>query len=168
MSNVPDVLLALSSQAAGSEGSQAMINKLFEEMRCFSPSAALARRLFAAVEAARAEAIRRAMEDEEQVEREEEDELDITMPAAVSASGSVLTEEATVLQQRLLAEELYYHLAFLAGSQQAKSGAPLPIRESGVSGMANVLGLPEQEVLLSELADEFTGWITKLGQVTTG
>jgi hypothetical protein len=145
-----------------------MINKLLEEMRFFSPSASLARRLFVAVEAARAEAIRRVMEDEEQVEREEEDELDISAPAAVAASGSVPAEEATVLQQRLLAEELYYHLAFLAGSQQAKSGAPLPIRESVVSGMANVVGLPEQEVLLAELADEFTGWITELGQVTTG
>jgi hypothetical protein len=145
-----------------------MINKLLEEMRFFSPSATLARRLFAAVEAARAEAIGKAMEDEEQVEREEEDEPDITAPAAVAASGSVSAEETTVLQQRLLAEELYYHLAFLAGSQQAKSGAPLPIRESVVSGMANVLGLPEQEVLLAGLADEFTGWITELGQVTTG
>ena len=168
ISNVPDALVASSGQAVGCEGSQAMINKFLEEMRFFSPSISLAGKLFAAVEAARAEAIRGAMEDEEQIEREEEDELNITAPAAVATFGQVSAEEATVLQQRLLAEELYYHLAFLAGSQQAKSGVPLPIRESVVSGMANVLGLPEQEVPLAELADEFTGWVTELGQVTTG
>lgn len=144
-----------------------MISKYLEEMRFFSPSAPLAGQLFAAVEAARAEAIRGVVEDEEQVEREEEDGVDITASSA-ETSGQVSAEEATVLQQRLLAEELYYHLAFLAGSQQAKSGVPLPIRESIVSGMANALGLPEQEVLLAELADEFTGWITELGQVNTG
>lgn len=170
MSNVPDALVALSGQAAGCEGSKVMISKFLEEMRFFSPSAPLARQLFVAVEAARAEAIRGIMEDEEQVEREDEDDLDIAAPAAVATFGQVSAEaeEATVLQQRLLAEELYYHLAFLAGSQQAKSGAPLLIRESIVSGMANALGLPEQDVLLTKLADEFNVWIAELGQVNTG
>lgn len=151
-------------------------NNFLEEMRFFFPSAGLTRSLFAAVEAVRLKDQIRVREDREQVEDVDDDYLKNLPPEEVSevasaaspASGRVSEQEEALLQQRFIAEELYHHLAFLARSPQAREGRSLPVRDAVANGMRSVLGLPQQEALLTELADEFASWLNEVGQFTTG
>jgi hypothetical protein len=70
--------------------------------------------------------------------------------------------------QNLIAEEMYYILAFLARSDPARTGQPLPIKEVITSEIALLLGLPVQEPLIAELCVDFTGWLRDQGKVFTG
>jgi hypothetical protein len=80
-----------------------------------------------------------------------------------------LTRKSEIqILQNLIAEEMYYLLAFLARSVPARAGQPLSIKEVITSETALLLGLSAQEPLIAELCDEFTLWLRDQGKVFTG
>jgi hypothetical protein len=151
-------------------------DNFLEELRFFSPSQELTKSLFKAIDVTHFHDQVRASEDRDQAEDVGDDYLR-NLPKEEIAEANVVAsvaseraseQEETFLRQRFIAEELYYHLAFLARSPQAKSGKSLPIGEAVAHDMGNVLGLSQQESLLGKLADEFTVWLSEAGQHTTG
>jgi hypothetical protein len=151
-----------------------MLENFLEEMRFFSPTPELTKNLFAAIAAVRLSDQIRAREDKEQAEDVEDDYLKNLPPDGTAEANSASPplsapeQDEILFQQRFIAEELYHHLAFLARGQPAKSGRPLRMKEAVADGMGNVLGLPQEEPLLGELANEFNSWLSELGQFTTG
>lgn len=142
-----------------------MLKDFLENVRFFQPSLPLTQRLFTAVDAARSEDLRRIQDDDEQVEQEEDDllELSNSQKAEGSPLGLQTTQVIIDTPQRLVAENLYYHLAFLAGNPKAKRGEGFS-KDSIVLGMSNYLGLSSQDPLLRELADEFGDWLSERGE----
>jgi hypothetical protein len=151
-----------------------MLENFLEEVRFFLPSPELTKSLFAAVAAVRLSDQIRAREDRDQTQDVGDDYLQNLPPdepaeASLNSPLPLVSEEEEILfQRRFIAEELYHHLAFLSRSPMSKRGLSLPIRESVVRDMSNVLGLPQEERLLLRLADEFTSWLSELGQFTAG
>lgn len=142
-----------------------MQKNFLEDIRFFQPSVPLTQRLFTAVDAARLEDMRRVQEDDEQVEHDEGESLELSsspddgdFPQGLQTSQLVID-----IQRRLVAENLYYHLAFLAGGPKAKRGEGLAIKDSIVAGMHS-LGVSAHDPLLRELADEFDDWLSKRGE----
>lgn len=149
-----------------------MPDNFLEEVCFFLPSPDLTKSLVAAVEAVRLRDQIRAREDREQTEDVDEEyvrNLPPDEPARVGSAPPHGSEEQEVfLQRRFIAEELYYHLAFLSRSPPAKRGLPLPIGDCVARDMGRVLGLSEEEPLLGRLAAEFTSWLSESGQFTAG
>lgn len=158
--------------------SKRQVNNLgfLEEQKFYSPSPKVVQRLFGAMENARDRDLQRIMSDSRQVEEDGDDigDSEIAFPEemmedAAFISNSVSREEKTLyLRQRLVVEELYHHLAFIARSPAAREGNALPLREIVSSGMGRILGIPNEEALLRELANEFVGWLKARGQFVAG
>lgn len=149
-----------------------MLNDYLEEIRFFQPTLPLTQRLVEAVDTARSADLRRIREDKEQIEEDEdallegfqqEDIVQEEFPRPFQTS-----QQQTALQQHLIGEKLYYHLAFLAGNPKATVGEALSIRDAVVGGMSSSLGLSPRDELLAELAVEFVTWLSERGEFTVG
>jgi hypothetical protein len=150
-----------------------MPENFLEEMRFFLPSSRLTKELFVAIEVVRRSDQIRAREDREQTEDVNDEYLNYRPPVETDIDAAALSapapeHEEMLGQRRFIAEELYHHLAFVSRSPPAKNPRPLHIREVVTHGMANALGLPQEEPLLSELAGEFIGWLSEQGEFITG
>ena len=148
-----------------------------EELEFFLPTSGLAKRLFSAVEEVSSRELQNALKDREQVE--DDDYLNNLPPEEIEPVAAIASPVSEQLsgrgkpvsqgpEQRFIAEELYHHLAFLARNPSDKEHRRLSIKENVAYDMGAILGLPKQEPLLMELANEFSKWLNRAGHFTTG
>jgi hypothetical protein len=144
----------------------AMLIRFIENHRFFFPSEPLAESLLEEMKNIEINHLKQIQNDPEQIEAVERSKEDLSPSQEKKDHHSV--EEKIHFLIRLIAEELYYHLALLARSPFAKGDNAIPIRAAIIPGMGNMLGIPEDSQLLAKLASEFTEWINERGEFTAG
>ena len=145
-----------------------MPKDLFDDMKFFLPSVQLTKRMVHAIHEAHSADLHRVSHDQRQIESDEDDRPEIGSFDGHSSNSQEELGDETFVQQRQIASELFGFLAFQSESPQAKHGHATSIHDSVISGMSVSLGLSEQNVLLSELANEFCAWLKDQGEFTAG
>lgn len=147
-----------------------MHTSTLEEIKFFFPSKSLTIRIADRVESVELDATR-ALNKKQESGEQDESSTGNASAAEYPAEGNLASSNSdseVLLQRRLLAEALYYYLAWLSESREATMGERLCIREWVTKGMGDALGLAENDDLLKEFSDQFQAWIAETVTFTAG
>jgi len=159
---------------------------LMEGVRFFAPTIELTEQLMLRVEQERNKALEKIRQDPSQIEEISAEE---TAPSSTleTLSGLVLSGMAEIKKlssgflsqtrgdsnprawQRMIAQEFYHHLTFLADSPLVEANKPFSMQKVVARSMGNLLGLSREDELLTKLAEQFARWLTdEGGEFTAG
>ena len=156
---------------------------VLEGVRFFAPTIELTEQLVLRVEQERNKQLEKSRQDPSQVEEIYDEK---TAPSSAMETLSVWfssgLEEIKKLSsgflgqtrsdsnphawQRMIGQEFYHHLTFLADRPLDK---PFFMQKVVASSMGNLLGLSREDELLTKLAEQFAGWLkAEGGEFTAG
>jgi len=158
---------------------------LMEGVRFFAPTIELTEEIMLKVEQERSGQLEKIRQDPSQVEEISGDEVEASgnlSTTSMFSSGLATIRKVysefvskvrggseTQAWQRMISEEFYHHLTFLADSPQVQANKPFFMQKVVARSMGNLLGLSREDELLTRLAEEFARWLKdEGGEFTAG
>jgi hypothetical protein len=133
---------------------------LMEGVRFFAPTIKLTEKIVLRVEQERDKQLEKIRQDPSQVEEIRAEEPALSSTLSSGALGQTRGDNNLQAWQRMIAQEFYRHLTFLADSPQVKAHKPFFMQKVVARSMGNLLGLSGEDELLTKMAGEFASWLT--------
>lgn len=148
---------------------------VMEGVRFFAPTIKLTEEIVLRVEQERNQQLEKIRQDPSQVEEIRAEEIPPSSTLGTLSGlllsglseikklssgflGQTTVDSNSRAWQRMIAQEFYHHLTFLADSP-LEVNKPFSMQKVVARSMGNLLGLPREDELLTRLAEEFANWL---------